>query len=797
MPGPRPDDSYNPLQTEAPTGAPQGDSLSVRANPNQFGAQVGQSVQGLGKTGEDVGNKLMASALQEQGLANEHAANQAEMDLAVKGGEVYNKYKNLEGLDASNARPQAIQEYLKVNQQIREGLTNPASQKAYDQLATRRMSFTIQDMNSYAAEQQKHAYRQGNIDLAQVSIDRASTYAVAMDPKQLNFEKGNVIFQANAAYTAPSYGRYQTVPAKTNAKTGMVQFDTSTQQGKVAQADYDNYLDKQLGAMYENATKIIAFDPKHGNVSDAVNFLEDNKDNMRPATYARLSATLHGPYQNEQSRELTDNILQSARHNYEYSSTGADEHGTVYATNLGNVTIHGGAFANPTTPVDGATLAANNLRSDIYKGKTLAQIADTWTTTDKATWLKNVSETSKIDPSVVPDVNNPQVLKALLSGINVAEKAPGDRAAFNDQVLDQGVKNSLSGVKANLSPGRPTAMNGQVHQSWADYLNDNESNLIEQARTTAKNNDGDTVAQDLAAQRMQSRVAEARSSQAAEVHSIRNSVYAKVMDDKHPITNMAYLDNSGDPEVKANWTRLQFLDPYAAGSIQRVVAANANGRSNTYGTDFYSHYNDVLTGKVTDTAQLQDYFGGDKSPISNTGIRVLSQAEEDMKTPEGRGFRHAESQFLEKVHGQVTGTKVFPGINPAILKDGFDKQLMELIPQIEAKRADLIKQGKNPTDMFDENNKPDYVGKNIKPLDFDKGMKALVTSSLSGSGKSISNVNPGATNISNPAPEKNVGYSTIEDVGNAWKSGKITQIEAYDIVNKQFGGFAPAVPKPQ
>ena len=177
------EDNYDPNNKIAPAGGIN-DYLSSRANP-QAGAQVGEAVQGVGNELRKAGDSQSQIILQQQGLANEHEATMAEMQLAVDGGKVYNKYKDLEGLAAANSKDQAVADYMSVSNKIRESISNDAARRAYDQMATRRMAFTIQDMNAYASDQTKKAYRAGRQASKNLSIERASSYDVATNPHQL------------------------------------------------------------------------------------------------------------------------------------------------------------------------------------------------------------------------------------------------------------------------------------------------------------------------------------------------------------------------------------------------------------------------------------------------------------------------------------------------------------------------------------------------------------------------------------------------------------------------------------
>lgn len=787
---PRPDDSYNPLQQVSPTGAPQGDTLSVRATPNNFGAQVGNALQGAGKQIQGAGEDIGRYALMAQGLANEHEAQTAEMQLAVQGGEVYNKYRSLEGLDASNAKDGTIKDYISVGDKIRAGMSNPAAQRAYDQLATRRMSFVIQDMNSYAAEQQKQAYRQGNRALIEQSKTEAGTYEVATNPAQLADKEAGIIHGLNTDFTAPGYGKFQTIPVK-QGPGGRLQYDTSTHEGQVAQATYNVELQKEVGEMYSNAIKIMATnpDPSHpGNVATAVDFMVKNQSKIPPKTYASLSAELSGPYRNEQTRLIAHNTEDEWDNKYNESL--GNVQGPSYATNLGNVTIHGKAFANPTTPLDGVILAANNLKDDRYNGKTLAEIAPVWTKTEPSVWLKNVIEGSgkTLTPDSKIDANNPVFVKQFLRGLRIAEKSSGDQKAFSDDVITRGVEASFKGQQASLSPGLVPTLQGGLHQSKADFFGDHEDEILDSVRVNAEKHGYDTVGQDMAVDRMKARIAEVRSVQNNEVHSLTANLLQIVNDPKQSITNMNYLDHSTDPKIRNAWVQLQGLDPWKAQGIQRIVEANARGTSKTLGTDFYSHYADVLTGKVTDLANLQNYFGGDETPISNTGVKVLSQAIEDQKTPGGQGFASAEANFLRGARGTITGTSAFPDINPAVLKPTFDKYVMQVLPQIQAKKADMLSRHEDPAGMFNPESK-DYIGKGIVAPDKSALFKAMSSSVMFNSGGQTSSTAPV---VPVKAPE---GYKTVEDIGKAYQSGKVTKVEVQEWI-KGNGGWAPGVPRP-
>lgn len=319
MAGPKPNDTYSPLATVAPNN-PGSDYLNSRATASDFGAQIGSAMADLGQTGQRAASTQMEHLTQEQGLANEHAANSAELDLAVQGGLIDEEYKSLVGLDASNSKDSYVQKYMELNGKIRDSLPTESARRSYDAVANRRVAFTIQNMNSYAATQKKAAYRDGNTASIKLSQDRASNPDVAMNPTQFGTELGNLRFNLASIYTAPEYGKYQTVGVQMG-KDGLLVFEDSDQ-GRMAQADYDNALIEAEGKIYQNAASAIQYN-EQGGVVKAKEFVEQNKDRMPSAVYASLQKSLAAPYRTFQTRQIADTEYATAKAEYAKGSADA------------------------------------------------------------------------------------------------------------------------------------------------------------------------------------------------------------------------------------------------------------------------------------------------------------------------------------------------------------------------------------------------------------------------------------------------------------------------------------------
>ena len=318
MAGPRANDSYSPVPTQS-TGSMNNNYLTSKATPDSAGAGIGEALQGTSRALGKVIDTKVDYDLQEMGLANEHAANESEIQISIQGGDTDNDFQTLSGLDATNSKDQYIQKYLEVNAKIRDALPNDAARRAYDGVAGRRIAFTIQNMNGYAAREEKKAYREGRVSSIKLSIDRMSRYDVVTNKEQFDFERDNVVFQANTVFTAPKYGIYQTVPFKEDPKTHRLVYDTSTDQGRIAQDNYDNYLNENLSLGYTTAVKTILDDPSgRGGVQKALEFVEANKDQMSSVTHAKVLQSLDNPIKMAQQASITDRVMGQVPNDSDY-----------------------------------------------------------------------------------------------------------------------------------------------------------------------------------------------------------------------------------------------------------------------------------------------------------------------------------------------------------------------------------------------------------------------------------------------------------------------------------------------
>ena len=122
---------YRPFPTAQPDERPVNE-IRPQITPDEFGANVGSALRGLGSSGEGVGNELFTRATAMQELANETAARKAAADYVEKQGLMQADFDSLKGKDAHDALMGHIQASEKLRQDSRDTLNNPMAQRVFD-----------------------------------------------------------------------------------------------------------------------------------------------------------------------------------------------------------------------------------------------------------------------------------------------------------------------------------------------------------------------------------------------------------------------------------------------------------------------------------------------------------------------------------------------------------------------------------------------------------------------------------------------------------------------------------------
>lgn len=699
-----PQDQYNPVQTVAPEVSSPNNLLSEQASPTDFGAQVGQATQKLGSSLDTIGNQTSDIVLQQQGLLNEAAATDANTERAKQAGDIYGWYKSLEGPDKVNAYPEAVQKVANLRQSIAKTL-NPAAARAFNLMAGRQESYELQDLGTQKAEAIKQTALNSATASLSASVDQLSRPEVAFDDSRSGYELGNLKFQVNNWMQIQGYSSVM----KQDPKTGAVTFD-DTEQGKQAAAIYQNKSNEVLGKAYETRAITMADDPIHGNVVSAVKMLEDNKDAIPAAAYAKISQELAPRYRNAQVDGIFQNDVVNSIH---------DSYQSHIATTPPPAPWKGIPYA-PTTNNSQLTDAFIDQESG-GRGNNLGQIQpSTWAAYAKpGENINNPNDNRAVTSRVIdaysklPNVNGDTSRLAVAYFSGPSNVAPlGSATPWVQDKSDKTGKTTSSYVSDITNKVHGNTATSNSPQSLADYVGTHSQEIIQKATDAAEARyPGDSAIQQQVVQKTEQYLNTISSQQAKQDRADQDAVRDYISgagSDKQPITVEDQLKQAPDDIQKA-WKNLQVNNSYAANGVRNLITANASGKATTFGTDFANHYFDVLSGTIKHTADIDNFVQpglGAHSPLTNTGATLLNKEIQLNSTPQGAAFAHAEQSFLTTMRSQITATGTVPGAQDPKGDTKFNQFLQEAVPMIQSERA----KGTPATDLFDPKSS-NYVGK--------------------------------------------------------------------------------------
>lgn len=699
MAGPRPNDTYSPVPSQMNDGGMPGDYLSAGATATQAGAGVGQAVQGLGQSVKKVGDTVFDHQMTELGLANEHAYVEGEKQLLIEGGEIDNEFKTLTGLDATNSKDTAIQKYLEVNKRIRDGLPTDAARRGYDQITRQRIGFTIQNMNSYATTQKKKAYRDGNTSSMALSVSRASNPDVAGNNAQFDVETANIIFNLNATFSAPEYGDFHTVPAKEDPNTGRLIYDTSTEQGRIAQNTYDDEYNKNIGKAWKNRITTVSagLEPNQGPVQ-AVELLKANKSRIPNDTYSDLSKMLATPYKTYRNSETANNTLSKWEAKYQNGLSG----GT--SQQLSDVITNSlpGSKVTSTYRDPEKNKAVNGAKnSDHLRDDAIDFVAPPGTTEEQ---VRDILKSQGITP---------RYLKL--------EKEGQDGQHFH-----------ISYPKNNSE-----VETGTRYTNKADFYRANYPQILDEAYEESLTKYGDPILAEQAKGLTQTRINNVINQQNMMTMAHRNTVLKFVtggVDGKSPITDMSQLETA-PAHIRNSWHEYAADNAYAYPNMMKIVKAQSFPKQSGYGTNFYANSLKAITGEVTDPVEFGSELmpeEGANSPLTENGRNVLSSIIKDRSTPEGAEFWNETKDYIYRLQKEYVGTGFVPGATPYSTNSEWNKALREVMPRIMAGKA----RGLTAQQMFSQKingkDNPEYVYPSVPAPSWSKLSEIKIASFGSG-----------------------------------------------------------------
>lgn len=694
--------------------------INVRATPEDFGAQVGGAVEGVGKT---IGTDLHDEATQYVGMQNETAANNAESQLIQSYASRRADFMSLEGQAAVDAQPKFLSGLDEDYQNLRSGL-NGGALRQFDANAIRQKAVATGEAVTYGVQQQKNAFRASHLGAAD-----ALTLQAAQNPTDGN------INEALAAHTIAQQVGVPDNAVSHDPDTGATNF-SSTPEGQQAKAQYQASLDAAKGdAWHKIISATAAQDPLK-----ASQLFSDNLDRIpvqaRAVISSQLAPQVIQAYATgnvhttivDANRSYTDLVAQHVTGNA--SSVGSNPY------NLGNVKTPAAAanntagFVNPSTPTDGVILTANTLRNG-YQGMTLAQIGAKWAPSSEnntSAWVTNVSKGSGISPDTVPNLNDPATLKSVLKGISVAEKSPQDRENFNDAVLEAGVNASLSGQKPKTNstpsvPGVPKVSYPQnedgTRMTQADYMATHRQEILSKGEAYAEQTmPGDTTFKAQVRERLNSQISQSISDQTAQYHQdnlqVMRGINGSLTGGTPPATFEQLYAIRGMKDIL---DRVPAQDPKFADSIPVLIsqrqktAGGANSKDvNTYGKGFFDLMRQVHAGAISPD-QLLDHLPNSNSPGDLTMAGHEALLKEFPKDPQGQALAASKSAAFDTIKKMISNSNPALGIADPVGEQKFQQALPTLVNAMN----DGLSKGLSVADLTDKT-KPTWIGNSVSAL---------------------------------------------------------------------------------
>lgn len=260
---------YNPASERDASFVPN----TAQANPNAFGAQMGQQMDKAGADVTQVADKF-------RGLLNDTAMTNADTELATRVGKIKGEYMSQTGTAAVNAFPKYQQDLISAYNDVKSTL-NGGAIHGFDMLATKTIANHVADGSGYMASQAKQAQRESGTSLQNVNVAALLDPQVASDPERAAYHQATALhgLQMSMDENAPGM--------KTDEKTGVVSFDLSKPEGIAAKANYDAKVDDLITQAQTNRFTTLA----KGDLWGAHSLYQQEREHLPKEAQVHLDAT--------------------------------------------------------------------------------------------------------------------------------------------------------------------------------------------------------------------------------------------------------------------------------------------------------------------------------------------------------------------------------------------------------------------------------------------------------------------------------------------------------------------------
>lgn len=480
-------DNYNPVQQVVPQTGSGDNLLSVRADPNAFGAQIGQATQKLGGAGEEASQQVMETALKYQNMSNVNQAN----TLSTKYGDIASdldvQLHSKSGQDAADYFPEFHKQLQTKMDELADSIQSPAARNMFLQDSRNYYNRTVTSASVYVGDEVKRGVKQSFIDKGK-AIDNSAINNIEL-PGVFDDAAMQRIQSARDEAGHDGITDPDSVNAVIQSRVGNLIYHgviALNTKGKTIQ-DKTDYLDRSK-ALFEQYQKDVIPGTK-------APLLDDNALRNIQALITNREYQLGGQLDDENVHKVSENVDNLTKIDYQeylqnYKSTGPDDVPPSYTDFIESRIEHygdlareqGTGVANRKSVGD---MATNTLEARLHQHVTNQNLADRMAVNTIQQYLyegvngKPISSEKELEhgPQEVQDAwkelkdRNPKEARALRKALNA--NSGGKQLTYGTDFSNQFSKILSGGYtkSAEYSSFLGPTKNAPLTNTGADLLN--------------------------------------------------------------------------------------------------------------------------------------------------------------------------------------------------------------------------------------------------------------------------------------------------------------------------------------
>lgn len=718
-----PQDLYGSLGSVPKSGRLEGSgaetpSVRLRANPEDFGSNIGEALQGAGR----VGQQVTESMFQEQRMLNETLASNVEVKYAGELAALGAQYESKSGISAYQSLPDYTEKVAALKQKYSQSLPEQA-RPSFDVLAKRHELSAITDANKYAVTQ----LRKADYESAANSIVMAQTNAgfapVAKDDYRFGETLGDI--HANVAR------QFSDSPGIVQDKdTGQFSFENN-EIGEKTKSDYEKTLTEATGKAWLNRFQTLA----DGDPISAFEKYKQDKQEIPSQYQVALESFFYPRVRDAYASGAANTTIKQADNGYSeaYAKSGKPDSVSVIMKNEldsnGQIRVHsdgdgqaiGGINSNafPQQFAEASSIlnrngqeAARKYIENFYQKEIIEkngidklpenvqQIVADGVVNHRSEIQKQLIEAAKngASPQELIDIRRKEYERLVATG----EKKYVDAASSWQKRLEGFEQQDFDGLR----PVRPPTQ--------ADYYRANYSQILKNAEDQAeKTRPGDIGFANYVRSKVERNINDVIKQQELNYKLDNNLLYqaatGAMTNGKRPTTMEEIAAIS--PEMKRIVGDTMINQPQVYNSVEsRLLTANSRGGDKDlreYGKGFFDlfhriHAPDGNPDKINNITDLYSHVGPD-GDLTMAGLDKLVQQMKASNTPSGMAEKQLQTTLLQKAKdtlvafkGDQAGMDKFSAFQVWFF-DAFDKAKSE---------------GKNPAELLNPDSSS-YMGKAI------------------------------------------------------------------------------------